>query len=53
MSDSRRLHEHFLGALQVNLPEEDFRNLDTLAWGLTGLLLQKTTRLPAWTSCLP
>lgn len=53
MSDSRRLHEHFLGTLQANLPEEDLRNVDTLAWGLSGLLLQKTTRVPAWTSCLP
>lgn len=53
MSDSRRVHESFISTLQANLAEEDLRNLDTLAWALTGLLLQKTTRLPAWSSCLP
>jgi hypothetical protein len=53
MSDSRRLHESLLSALQTNLADEDFRNLDTLAWAMTGLLLQKTTRLPAWCNCLP
>lgn len=53
MSDSQRLHESLLSLLQANLADEDFRNLDTLAWALTGLLLQKTTRLPAWASCLP
>jgi hypothetical protein len=47
MSDSQRLHENFLSMLQADLAAEDFRNLDTLAWALTGLLLQKTTRLPA------
>ncbi len=53
MSDSQRLHESFLGCLQAHLADEDFRNLDTLAWALTGLLLQKTTRVPSWSSCLP
>ena len=53
MSDSQRLHESFLGCLQAHLADEDFRNLDTLAWAMTGLLLQKTTRVPAWSSCLP
>ncbi len=53
MSDSQRLHESFLGCLQAHLADEDLRNLDTLAWALTGLLLQKTTRVPAWCSCLP
>lgn len=53
MSDSQRLHENFLSILQTHLTAEDFRNLDTLAWALTGLLLQKTTRVPAWSSCLP
>ena len=53
MSDSQRLHESFLGCLQAQLADEDFRNLDTLAWALTGLLLQKTTRVPAWSvACL-
>ena len=53
MSDSQRLHESFLGCSQAHLADEDFRNLDMLAWALTGLLLQKTTRVPAWSSCLP
>ncbi len=53
MSDSRRLHTSFLRTLQVELADEDFRNLDTLAWAITGMLLQKTISLPAWASVLP
>ena len=53
MSDSRRLHTSFLRTLQAELADEDFRNLDTLAWAITGVLLQKTISLPAWTSVLP
>ena len=53
MSDSRRLHASFLGTLEKELASEDFRNLDTLAWAITGVLLQKTISLPAWTSILP
>lgn len=53
MSDSQRLHATFLDTLQSNLADEDFRNLDTLAWALTGLLLQRTTRIPTWCSHLP
>ena len=53
MSDSQRLHATFLSTLQANLADEDFRNLDTLAWALTGLLLQRTTRISAWCSHLP
>jgi hypothetical protein len=52
MSDSRRLHMSFLQALQPELADEDFRNLDTLAWAITGTLLQKTISLPAWASVL-
>lgn len=52
MSDSRRLHVSFLQALQPELADEDFRNLDTLAWAITGTLLQKTISLPAWASVL-
>jgi hypothetical protein len=53
MSDSRRLHMSFLRTLQPELADEDFRNLDTLAWAITGVLLQKTISLPAWVSVLP
>jgi len=53
MSDSRRLHASFLGTLEKELASEDFRNLDTLAWAITGVLLQKTISLPAWASILP
>jgi len=53
MSDSQRLRQHLLSLLQVELADEDFRNVDTLAWALTGTLLQQTTRLPAWSQCVP
>jgi hypothetical protein len=53
MSDSQRLHANFLSILQSNLADEDFRNLDTLAWALTGALLQRTIHLPDWASGLP
>ena len=41
MSDSRRLHEHCLSMLQAELVNEDFRNMDTWAWAITGVLLQE------------
>lgn len=50
MSDSQRLHSHFLSMLQPALVAEDFRNVDVLAWALTGLLLQKTINLSRWSS---
>lgn len=53
MSDSYRLHAAWLSSLQPKLTDEDFRNLDTLAWAITGLLLQKAVSLPAWASSLP
>lgn len=53
MSDSRRLHASCLSVLQSVLFDEDFRRLDTWAWAITGLLLQKTISLPAWISHLP
>lgn len=53
MSDSQRLHMCFLSMLQSELADEDFRHLDTLAWAVTGVLLQKTTRLPDWVCCMP
>jgi hypothetical protein len=53
MSDSNRLHATWLSTFQTELADQDFRNLDTLAWAATGLLLQKTISLPAWGSCLP
>jgi hypothetical protein len=53
MSDSRRLHASYLSILQSELVNEDFRHLDTLAWAITGLLLEKTISLPAWVSHLP
>jgi hypothetical protein len=53
MSDSGRLHASCLSALQSALFGEDFRRLDTWAWAITGLLLQKTISLPAWVSHLP
>lgn len=53
MSDSRHLHASFLSVLQSERADEDFRNLDTLAWAITGTLLQKTISLPSWASILP
>ena len=53
MSDSNRLHATWLSTFQTELADQDFRNLDTLAWAATGLLLQKTISLPAGGSCLP
>ena len=53
MSDSRRLHEHCLSILQAELVHEDFRNMDTWAWAITGVLLQRTINLPAWVTVMP
>jgi hypothetical protein len=53
MSDNQRLHDSFLSYLQAKLGDEDFRNLDTLAWAVAGTLSQKTARVSAWSSCLP
>lgn len=53
MSDSRRLHENCLSLLQSQLGGEDLRNLDTWAWAITGILLQKTIRWPAWCTIIP
>ena len=53
MSDSYRLHALWLSELESKLMGEDFRNLDTLAWAMTGLLLKGTVNLPAWASCVP
>ena len=53
MSDSCRLHASCLSVIQSALAGEDFRRLDTWAWAITGLLLQKTISLPAWISHLP
>jgi len=39
--------------LQSVLSDEDFRRLDTWAWAITCLLLQKTISLPAWICQLP
>jgi hypothetical protein len=35
------------------LDDENIRSVDTLAWAMTGTLLQKTISLPAWASVLP
>ena len=53
MSDSRRLHEHCLSILQAELVNEDFRNMDTWAWAITGVLLERTINLPAWVTVMP
>jgi len=53
MSDSRRLHEHCLSILQAEVVHEDFRNMDTWAWAMTGVLLQRTINLPAWVTVMP
>lgn len=53
MSDSQRLQAHLMNMLQPVLAAEDFRNVETLAWAMTGVLLQKTIQLPAWVVCLP
>ena len=53
MSDSQRLHASLLSVLQPSLMHEDFRNVDTLAWAMTGVLMQKTVSLPAWAVIVP
>lgn len=53
MSDSQRLHTSLLSMLEPSLAQEDFRNVDTLAWAMTGILLQKTVNLPAWATIVP
>jgi len=53
MSDSQRLHMSFFNMFQSTLPDQDYRNLDTWAWAVTGVLTQKTISLPAWASCVP
>jgi len=53
MSDSQRLHKSFFDLFQSALPGEDYRNLDTWAWAIAGVLMQKTISLPAWVCCVP
>jgi hypothetical protein len=53
MSDSRHLHDKVLSTLQSELAQEDFRNLNTLAWAITGVLLHKTISVPRWAASLP
>jgi hypothetical protein len=53
MSDSNRLHASCLSILDSKLAGENHRNLDTLAWAITGLFLQKTINLSAWVSSVP
>ena len=53
MSDSRHLHASVLSWLQSELAAEDFRNVDTFAWAITGLLLQKTINVSRWAACVP
>lgn len=53
MSDSRHLHANVLSWLQSELAAEDFRNVDTFAWAITSLLLQKTINVPLWAACVP
>jgi hypothetical protein len=53
MSDSQHLHTSLLSILEPSLAQEDFRSVDTPAWVLTGILLQKTVNLPAWATIVP
>lgn len=53
MSDSQRLHTSLLSVLEPELRQVDARNVDTLAWMMTGLILQKRIRIPAWASIVP
>ncbi len=53
MSDSQHLHASVLSALQSELASEDFRNVNTLAWAATGVLLQKTISVPLWAVSVP
>jgi hypothetical protein len=53
MSDSQHLHASVLSALQSELASEDFRNVNTLAWAITGVLLQKTINVPLWAASVP
>jgi hypothetical protein len=53
VSDSRRLHASFMQVFESELADENMRSVDTLAWAMTGTLLQKTISLPAWASVLP
>jgi hypothetical protein len=53
MSDSRRVQSSLMSVIQPELEGANVRNVETLTWALTGLLLQKTVSLPLWASCLP
>jgi hypothetical protein len=53
VSDSRHLHASFMRLFESELVDENIRSVDTLAWAMTGTLLQKTISLPAWASVLP
>ena len=53
MSDSEHLHASVLSVLQSELANEDFRNVNTLAWAITGMLLQKTISVPLWAASVP
>lgn len=53
MSDSQYLHASVLSALQAELVNEDFRNVTTLAWAITGTLRQKTINIPLWATSVP
>lgn len=46
MSDSLRLYSTVLSALRKASPGEDLRRQKVFAWPLTGLLLEKSIRLP-------
>jgi hypothetical protein len=53
MSDSQHLYTSVLNALQSELADEDLRNLKTMAWAITGVLLQKTISVPLWATRVP
>lgn len=53
MSDSRHLHASVLSVLQSELADEDFRNVNTMAWAITGVILQKTINVPLWAASVP
>jgi hypothetical protein len=53
MSASRHPQATVLSWLHSELAPEDFRNIDSFAGAITGLLLQKTINVPLWVACVP
>jgi len=52
MSDSLLFHSTIFCHLRKFLPDQDLRRLRSLAWAMTGLILEKTVNLPLWATVI-